>query len=285
MKICKNCGEVNTNDSLYCCGCGSSSLVFGEEVVCSHCGATNVSSDVHCTSCGAPIPTVAEPVVNAPVQPVEAPKPPVVKVLDENSEHFKSVIPATETVLCPDCGSPVPITAIFCNHCGANVVKLHQHRVVTRAVCPHCGRPNSLEARYCSYCYSPLDEAETTDMQVTYETEPVGDMVVAQAYLQDHEGKSIVCPNCSTLNKPGEAFCVNCGLKLIIEDNKKYCPICGTENPADSSFCTKCQWSFTGLSPDAELKWKCIHCGNVNDREDTFCSQCGAAKKQTEVKQ
>ena len=39
MKVCKTCGEENTNDSLFCCNCGSAAFVFKEEVACPKCGA------------------------------------------------------------------------------------------------------------------------------------------------------------------------------------------------------------------------------------------------------
>lgn len=286
MKVCKTCGEENTNDSLFCCNCGSAAFVFKEEVACPKCGASNVVTNEYCTECGCPLSsdaTTGNDVATPRSDKFEVimPDQPTQTAVTDNTDY--TVIPSPETSKCPKCGAEVPITAIYCNHCGTNVTAQNIHKVVKRRLCPYCGKPNPMGSAYCGHCFGSLTGADITDMQVEYDTMPVGDYVVQQAVLCDLNGKNIVCPNCGTLNAADEDFCVNCGLKLAIEDSKKYCPNCGAENPSDSSFCSNCQWSFSGEQPDQIDKWKCPHCGNLNDRQDKFCTNCGTVQD-SEVK-
>lgn len=289
MKVCKNCGEINSNDCEFCCNCGKSAFVFQEETVCPHCGAVNDKSFVFCTNCGNELtPAVSEEAKVLPQTPVtpavstteEGYTPVPVDLREQLNEVYGGLSAATpaEAAQCPGCGAIVPIHAIFCQKCGTPVAKLHDHRVVKRKICPHCGRPNSLESQFCSYCFCTLANADTEEMQVVHDNKTVGDGMVAQAYLEDERGKKKICTNCGTLNVMDESFCVNCGFKLDVEELKKYCPNCGTENPVNNTFCTKCQWSFDGTSPESNAKWICEKCQKVNDASDAFCIVCGAPK-------
>ena len=270
MKVCKNCGEINVNDSLYCCNCGASEFTVREEKICPDCGAVNDSSYHHCTNCGKELQQEAEGYTPVPVN-----------LKGELAGGFATgaMSVPSETARCPHCGALVPITAIFCQKCGVSVANLHSHRVVERKVCPHCGRLNKLEADMCSYCFGSLLHAETEQLQVTHESRNLGDLTVRQAYLEGVNGKNVICPNCGSLNPESEPFCVNCGLKLEIEEVKRYCPACGAENPADSAFCAKCRHSFEGETPDRIEKWTCPACEHVNNKDDVFCPNCGQKKK------
>ena len=272
MKVCKHCGEINSNDSAFCCFCGKDTFVYQEEVACPHCGKPNNKSFEHCIHCGKPLRESVEQVGDKTYAAVPV----------DVREEMTSVYGGTnsEVARCPHCNTIVPVTAIFCTKCGTSVASLHEHRVVQRRICPHCGRHNSLEAAYCSYCFCSLAEAVTEDMQVTHESQNHGEMTLHQTYLEGLNGKKLVCPNCGTVNADKEPFCVNCGLKLEIEPVKKYCPNCGTENPSDSGFCTKCRWSFDGSTPEDKVKWTCPHCNHLNSDEDAFCSHCGQKRKQ-----
>ncbi len=266
MKVCKNCGEVNVNDSAYCCNCGQSNFITREETVCPSCGAINDNTYSHCTNCGAAL-----------VSSAEGYTPVAVNLKDELSKGYATgamSIPS-EMARCPHCGALVPITAIFCDKCGVSVANLHSHRVVERKICPHCGRFNKLEADLCTYCFGSLINAETEQLQVTHEAHNLGELTVRQAYLEGVKGKNVICPNCGTLNPDDEAFCVNCGLKLEIEEVKRYCPNCGAENAADSAFCFKCRYSFEGEAPDTQEKWTCPNCEHSNEKDDLFCTNCG----------
>lgn len=269
MKICKNCGEVNPNDSLFCCNCGSDNLKARAEVVCPYCHAVNDSSYEHCINCGKLLaPRSGDVYVSAPT---EMPQEPTGDLLGMMS------IPS-ESARCPNCGSVVSITTVFCPKCGISVANLHSHRVVRRKICPNCGRPNKPETDLCAYCFGSLAEAETEEMQITHDLVNLGELTVRQACLEGVSGKSVICPNCGTLNPEGEAFCLSCGLKLEIDQPKKYCPDCGAENPIDSAFCVRCRHSFEGAKPDRVQKWTCRNCNHVNGQEDMFCTHCGKRK-------
>lgn len=279
MKVCKHCGEINTNDSSFCCNCGQSNFIIQQEVVCHHCGAINDKSYVHCVNCGTPLAEVS------PTAPVEQDYTPVaVNVRDGLTSVYEVGLTSlpSEMARCPHCGNLVPITAIFCNKCGASVANLHSHRVVQRKVCPHCGRPNTMDANLCTYCFASLLNAETEEMQVIHDTQNLGDVTIRQTYLESSvNGKKLICSNCGTLNNPEEAFCVNCGLIIVVDAPKKYCPNCGAENPVDSSFCSRCQWSFDGSSPDSDSteKWTCPYCDTTCDENDLYCPNCGEKRE------
>jgi len=65
-------------------------------------------------------------------------------------------------------------------------------------------------------------------------------------------GESTQCPRCGTLNRPGIAFCSNCGQRLVAAgapttvarpeapDGTQACPRCGTHNRAGTAFCQNC---------------------------------------------
>lgn len=288
MKICKNCGEINSNDNEFCCHCGRQSFVYQEETRCPICGAVNDKSFVYCLNCGNVLRTAkadvskVAPNVKSPQQPRQddgyTPVP--LDLREQMSDVYGSKSTATpaETAQCPSCGSIVPIHSIYCQKCGEPVDKLHLHRVVKRKICPHCGRPNSLESHFCSYCFCSLSRSDTVEMQLVHDTQTIGDEVVKQAYLEDERGKKKICTNCGSLNNLDELFCVNCGLKLDVEEQKKYCPNCGAENAVLNTFCTKCQWSFEGAIPGNVDKWVCARCQNTNDARSNFCTHCGASK-------
>ncbi len=277
MKVCKHCGEINPGDSAFCCNCGNTNFIFQEEVTCPNCGAVNDKSYAFCIDCGSSLtpPAQTSSAVNAEAfYDVETSS-----VSREVADLYGGVMMTpSETSQCPSCGAAIALTAIFCDKCGTSVADLHEHRVVQRKVCPQCGRPNSLESHFCSYCFTSLAEADTEDMQVVHESRNLGEMSVRQVMLESPNGKKLVCPNCGTLNSREEEFCESCGLKLVIEEPKRYCPSCGAENSVDSAFCAKCRWSFTNAKPDAVDNWTC-ECGYSNEKEDKFCSRCGKKRK------
>lgn len=278
MKVCKHCGEINPSDSAFCCNCGNTNFIFQEEVTCPHCGAVNDKSFVYCIACGGELTRESDKVI-PPVNYADNEPAEQTTVANEVASLYGGVsMTPSETSKCPNCGSPVPITSIFCNICGASVADLHEHRVVQRKVCPQCGRPNSLEAHLCSYCFASLADADTEDMQVVHDSQHMGEITVRQVMLESPSGKKLLCPNCGTLNDKTEEFCESCGLKLAVEEPKSYCPNCGAENAVDNGFCTKCRYSFNNEQPDSIDKWTC-ECGYANEKEDKYCSKCGKKKK------
>lgn len=65
-------------------------------------------------------------------------------------------------------------------------------------------------------------------------------------------GESTKCPRCGTENRPGIAFCRNCGQRLVAPgasttvarpappEGTQACPRCGTHNRAGTAFCQNC---------------------------------------------
>jgi hypothetical protein len=77
-------------------------------------------------------------------------------------------------------------------------------------------------------------------------------------------GESTRCPRCGTENRPGIAFCQNCGQRLIAAgapatverpaapDGTQACPRCGTHNRAGVAFCQNCGANLQAREPDNE---------------------------------
>jgi len=75
-------------------------------------------------------------------------------------------------------------------------------------------------------------------------------------------GESTQCPRCGTENRPGLAFCRNCGQRLVVAgvastverpgtpDGSTACPRCGTHNRAGVAFCQNCGANLRGTGPD-----------------------------------
>lgn len=71
-------------------------------------------------------------------------------------------------------------------------------------------------------------------------------------------GESTQCPRCGTENRPGLAFCRNCGQRLVaagvastverpgVPDGTQACARCGTHNRAGVAFCQNCGANLRG---------------------------------------
>lgn len=74
-------------------------------------------------------------------------------------------------------------------------------------------------------------------------------------------GESTQCPRCGTENRPGLAFCRNCGQRLVAAgvastverpgtpDGTTACPRCGTHNRSGVAFCQNCGANLRGAAP------------------------------------
>ena len=74
-------------------------------------------------------------------------------------------------------------------------------------------------------------------------------------------GESTQCPRCGTENRPGLAFCRNCGQRLVAAgvattverpgtpEGTMACPRCGTHNRTGVAFCQNCGANLRGTAP------------------------------------
>jgi Double zinc ribbon len=96
--------------------------------------------------------------------------------------------------------------------------------------------------------------------------EPAADAAAVDAHSvpPTEPGESTQCPRCGTLNRPGIAFCSNCGQRLVASgapttvarpaapDGTLACPRCGTHNRAGTAFCQNCGANLqAGAKPEA----------------------------------
>jgi membrane protease subunit (stomatin/prohibitin family) len=98
------------------------------------------------------------------------------------AQYFAAAKPgsaqAPDTAVCPDCHSPIPVSAQFCPQCG------HQQVVIQQ--CARCGKNLSASARFCSRCGQAVAEKQ----------------------------KPRVCAQCGAENLPDSLYCNECGEKL-----------------------------------------------------------------------
>jgi hypothetical protein len=107
--------------------------------------------------------------------------------------------------------------------------------------------PSEVEA----YPASPRDEpAPDAPVAAAAHSVPSSDAVA---------GESTQCPRCGTENRPGLAFCANCGQRLMAAgvsttvdrpgapEGSMACPRCGTHNRTGVAFCQNCGANLRGV--------------------------------------
>lgn len=113
---------------------------------------------------------------------------------------------------------------------------------------------------------TPQDEPPPSEVEAypTAATEPTTtDPTAAHSVpaAESATGESTQCPRCGTENRPGLAFCRECGQRLVaagvsttIErpgtpEGTQACPRCGTHNRAGVAFCQNCGANLRGTAP------------------------------------
>jgi hypothetical protein len=111
----------------------------------------------------------------------------------------------------------------------------------------------------------PAQEAPPSEVEA-YSSAPAADDAAAAAAhtvpaAESVTGESTQCPRCGTENRPGLAFCRNCGQRLVaagsaatIErpgtpEGSMACPRCGTHNRTGVAFCQNCGANLRGTAP------------------------------------
>jgi hypothetical protein len=108
---------------------------------------------------------------------------------------------------------------------------------------PHEPPPPDVEAHTPPEAAEPAEAAAAVPAHSVPATEP---------------GESTKCPRCGTENRPGIAFCRNCGQRLVAAgatttvarpappEGTQACPRCGTHNRAGTAFCQNCGANLRG---------------------------------------
>lgn len=90
---------------------------------------------------------------------------------------------------------------------------------------------------------------------------PATEAMPAHSVPATEPGESTQCPRCGTENRPGVAFCRNCGQRLVAAgapttverpaapEGTQVCPRCGTHNRAGVAFCQNCGANLRGTAP------------------------------------
>ena len=74
-----------------------------------------------------------------------------INTLVEQVEELKQQIREIEGFKkCPNCGSDVPVDALFCNQCGSKIEKEAEPEAVKQ--CPNCGKDLTSDSVFCSNC-------------------------------------------------------------------------------------------------------------------------------------
>jgi len=130
---------------------------------------------------------------------------------------------------------------------------------------PELGPPGEAEA-YDAAAAEAADERQTEPPPPDVEayTPPPDPADAAPAAVAAHSvpatepGESTKCPRCGTENRPGIAFCRNCGQRLVAAgapttvsrpappEGTQACPRCGTHNRAGVAFCQNCGANLRG---------------------------------------
>jgi hypothetical protein len=136
------------------------------------------------------------------------------------------------------------------------------------ATCTSCGT-DVTGKKFCPECGTPV---QPTNPPTNVAAEPV-------------------CPRCNSVNKPGAAFCMNCGSSLSDQNAPavataqsqpltRQCSACGSEVPANLAFCTNCGQSMQAGSAQPATAVAatvyCHNCGKQNAPDVRFCGGCGS---------
>ncbi len=94
---------------------------------------------------------------------------------------------------------------------------------------------------------------------------PSAPAVEAHSVPATEPGESTLCPRCGTENRPGIAFCRNCGQRLVAAgapvtverpeppEGTQACPRCGTHNRAGVAFCQNCGANLRAAAVGAHI--------------------------------
>lgn len=110
VKKCNNCGEILSQDDIYCPKCGSKfeEISNTKQMYCSKCGKPLESDSKFCSHCGEKVLTVKEIEMN--------------KVIEGSRNIGQTMVnEEIKKRFCPNCGSEIGENDSFCGNCGRGV--------------------------------------------------------------------------------------------------------------------------------------------------------------------
>ncbi len=139
----------------------------------------------------------------------------------------------TATKPCPKCQAPMDAGKRFCSTCGFDTHKENEEAPAAEIHCNKCGALLKPTSKFCPECgdrYDPCPECGA-DLPLNATTCPVCGKVLP-----------VPCPACGAmLDKPNAKFCPECGVSL-----QKTCPNCGAKIEGSPKFCLECGKKLVG---------------------------------------
>src|SRR5438132_323725 len=83
----------------------------------------------------------------------------------------------------------------------------------------------------------------------------------------------VLCYDCGALNAGSTKFCIECGTRMAVRDDRVACPACNSPNAAGAKFCVECGTRMAVRDEGAS----CPVCNSLNAAGAKFCVECGAA--------
>src|SRR5947208_36741 len=84
----------------------------------------------------------------------------------------------------------------------------------------------------------------------------------------------VACAACNSPNGAGAKFCVECGTRMAVRDEGASCPVCNSLNAAGAKFCVECGAALARI--DGRPAVTCPRCRSINAGGAKFCVECGA---------
>ena len=168
---------------------------------------------------------------------------------------------------CPECGSPVKPTSLFCTVCGTKLKKAEPEPAPAPDVliCPGCGSEMKPHMRFCTVCGTPLDskgapvppnppiisapDLPPVPPTIKYERPDVPEVVVpVDLPLPDAEPKTDPKPEVQPEPKT-DSLPAPKRTSYVTPEPDVICTNCGKVTPAGTSFCIHCGTNL--LDPSA----------------------------------
>lgn len=177
---------------------------------CNDCGEEIIRSDRYCKHCG-------------------------VKLTEKNSKKIK----------CPECGNFIEEDLDFCENCGFKLNKDLNYVIKESNTksCPKCFNKNNINAEFCGNCGETLPIVTNLNLIKCPECNKLVREDVNFCRFCGHDFITNKIPLFKKKYKSTEAYCQNCGKKIINLKTSFFCSDCGTIIPSNLN-----HYATTGIS-------------------------------------